>query len=53
MRLDFYYFVTDIVDKLPYCFRLFFWTQLYYYNIRKYPDGYFTLNDYKEYAIKN
>ena len=50
MRLKFYYSVTDIVDKLPYYFRLFFWTQLYYYNIRKYPDGYFTLNDYKEYA---
>ena len=50
MRLNFYYFVTDIVEKLPYSFRLFFWTQLYYYNVRRDPDGYFTLNDYKEYA---
>ena len=50
MKLKIYYFVCGIVEKLPYSFRLFFWTKLYYYNVRKYPEGYFTLNDYKDYA---
>jgi len=49
MRYNFYWFIVKIVKKLPYTFRLFFWTQLYYYNIKRYPDGYFTIYDYKEY----
>ena len=34
----------------PYPVRWIFWILLYYYNKRKYPEGTFTLDMYKDYA---
>lgn len=49
-RLTFYYWIDNIVKKLPYFLREFYWTRLYYYNKKKWPDGDFTLGLYIDYA---
>ena len=47
-----YWWISKRIKYLPYWLREFYWTRLYYYNKRQYPDGDFTLELYISYAKK-
>jgi hypothetical protein len=44
--------VTRLMRYAPFPVRLCYWTALYYYNRRKWPDGSFTIGLYRSYANK-
>ena len=52
IRYRFFMFITGLVRKLPYRFRIEYWTMLYFYNKKKDPEGDFTLDLYQSYAGK-